>query len=305
MSEKDDSRRRTQLRRFEFLEWKLFWEGRLTRSDIEGAFGISTPQASVDLRNYREVAPDSLDPTPRGYAPTPTFKPRYLVPSADRLLLQLRALLSSVIQARDIWFKEVPPVDVAPDIVRSVAPECLRPILRAIRQREAIEVHYQSLTSARRRAIAPHALVFDGQRWHVRAWCCENEDFRDFVLSRMDALGTTSSVDFDPADDLEWSRRVTLRLRPRKGLPPQQSSAIQQDYGFTDGGLDIEMRASLAFYFIRRMNLDLTPSDQLSAERLQIELENLREVTDAIATAKADAKAIIKARKANPMGQSA
>jgi len=35
-----------------------------------------------------------------------------------------------------------------------------------------------------------------------------------------------------------------------------------------DGRLDIEMRASLAFYFIRRMNLDLAEAQDLSPERL-------------------------------------
>ena len=35
----DTSRRPwTQNRRFEFIEWKLFWEGALNRSDLEGAF---------------------------------------------------------------------------------------------------------------------------------------------------------------------------------------------------------------------------------------------------------------------------
>lgn len=298
MSENDENLSWTQRRRFEFLEWKLFWEGRLTRSDLEGAFDISTPQASVDLRKYREIASENLEQTARGYAPTPAFTPRFLTLSADRLLLQLRAWLAEVIQPRDLWFREAPTVDVTPDIVRSVSPDCLQPILQAIREQKAIALRYQSLTSARTREIAPHALAFDGHRWHVRAWCCENEDFRDFVLSRMDQLGDMRAVSFDSAEDIEWTQLVTLRLRPREGLTDQQRSAVEKDYGFADGRLDIEMRAALAFYFIRRMSLDLEPSEQLSPQRLQIELENLQEVSAQIAVAKKQTQALVTARKA-------
>ncbi|MFC0804604.1 MULTISPECIES: helix-turn-helix transcriptional regulator [Sinorhizobium] len=294
MSESDDRRTWTQQRRFEFLEWKMFWENRVIRSDLESTFGISTPQASVDLRHYREIAPGNLESTARGYKPSPKFKPHFLIPSADRLLLQLRAALSSVIPRSDLWFREDPPVEVAPDIARSVSPECLRQILMAMRERVALDVRYHALTGARRRAIAPHALAFDGHRWHVRAWCCDNEDFRDFVLSRIDEIGETKPVQFDPEHDIEWATKVMLRLRPHRGLSPEQSKAIQLDYGMVDGRLDIEMRASLAFYFIRRMNLDLAESKELSPERLQIELENLGSVMAQIQEAKSRTKELVR-----------
>ena len=47
--------------RLEFIEWRLFWEGRLNRSDLEERFGISTPQASVDLRHYRKLAGANIE----------------------------------------------------------------------------------------------------------------------------------------------------------------------------------------------------------------------------------------------------
>jgi hypothetical protein len=298
MSEPADKRSWSQARRFEFLEWKMFWEDRVIRSDLETTFGISTPQASVDLRRYREVAPENMEATARGYRPSPSFTPRFYVPSADRLLLQLRALLSRVIPRQDVWFRDLPPVDIAPDITRDISADSLRPILRAMRERLALEVRYQSLSSSRRRAIAPHALAYDGHRWHVRAWCCERREFRDFLLSRMDALGEARPVEFDPEDDVEWNTRLTLRLRPRRELDAEKQSAIAKDFGMTRGRKDVEVRAALAFYFIRRLNLDLEPSDdpKLGPERLQIELENLAEVQAAVESLKADSRARIAAR---------
>ena len=37
---------------------------------------------------------------------------------------------------------------------------------------------------AETRLIAPHTLIYTGMRWHVRAYCEKNRDYRDFVLSR-------------------------------------------------------------------------------------------------------------------------
>ncbi|MCS0505145.1 WYL domain-containing protein [Ancylobacter mangrovi] len=280
----------------EFLEWKMFWEGRVIRSDLESAFDISTPQASVDLRRYREIAPNNMEQTARGYRPAAKFMPHFLKPSADRLLLQLRAFLSGVIPRKDIWFKDIPNVAIAPDIARDIPADCMRLILQVMRDREAIEIRYQSLTSSRRRMIAPHALAHDGFRWHVRAWCCENLEFRDFVLSRMDEFGSTSSVEYDSADDAAWHTRVVLRLRPHRGLSAQQRNAIEKDFGMTEGRRNVEVPACLAYYLIRRLNLDLPTTIQLTPERLQIELENLDEIHEQINQAKIHTKLLIAKR---------
>ena len=39
-------------RRYEFIEFRLYWQGRINRSDLMEVFGISVQQASKDLSNY-------------------------------------------------------------------------------------------------------------------------------------------------------------------------------------------------------------------------------------------------------------
>ncbi|MFB0611780.1 helix-turn-helix transcriptional regulator [Aurantiacibacter poecillastricola] len=292
----DDKRPWTQTRRFEFIEWKLFWEGALNRSDLEETFEISTPQASVDLRRYRELAGHNIeyDGTSRSFRPTPDIKPSFLKASADRLLIQLRALLTGALPRREVWFRDLPSIDMAPDIARHVDAECLRLILNAIRTKQCVDVRYQSLTNSRTRQIAPHALAFDGYRWHVRAWACDRDDFRDFVLTRIDQIDAGPKADFDPADDLEWNTKITLDLRPHAGLTQEQSLAIERDYAMEDGRREIEVRLSMAYYFIRRMNLDLT---DLPPARAQICLQNLSEVLQAIEQARTQARQRIVDRK--------
>lgn len=287
----DDENRRswTQIRRFEFIEWKLFWEGLLNRSDLEDQFDISTPQASVDLRNYREEAGENItyDATVKSFVPAPDLKPRFLKASADRLLLQLRAWMTGALPREDLWFKTLPPVAIAPDIVRHVEPKMLRAILRAIQRKEAINVLYQSLTNTRWRMVAPHALAFDGYRWHMRAWACDRGDFRDFVISRVQKIGKSGAASYDVADDIEWNTITTLRLCPHPGLSDEQAAAIRRDYGMKGNCRSIEVRLSLAYYFIMRMNLDLA---DLPPQRAQVSLENLSEVKEQIEKARAETK---------------
>ena len=80
-------------KRLEFIEFRLFWEGGINRSDIMERFGVSVPQASKDLSLYEERAPGNLvyDRREKRYFASPGFKPVFLKPDADRYLTQLRS----------------------------------------------------------------------------------------------------------------------------------------------------------------------------------------------------------------------
>jgi len=47
-------------RRYEFIEFRLFWQGRINRGDLMDAFGVSTQQASLDLNAYIDQANRNL-----------------------------------------------------------------------------------------------------------------------------------------------------------------------------------------------------------------------------------------------------
>ncbi|MGA9795906.1 MAG: WYL domain-containing protein [Rhizomicrobium sp.] len=281
-------------RRFEFIEWRLYWAGRVNRSDVEDKFDVSTPQATNDFRAYQELHPENIfyAPSERSYLPTEHFKPAYLPLSADRYLLQLDAILNGAIAPSVTWFGSVPPATVVEDIVRSVRPATLRSILRAIEQQHELRIDYQSLTKRSDRVIAPHAIAFDGHRWHARAWCAKNREFRDFVLSRIvDIAPRTQPSASNPNHDREWTTFVELKIIPHPKLSEAQKNAIALDYGLQDGFRYVKTRAALAFYLIKSFNLDLREG-QISPERQQICLENYDEVEATRARAKEEARSI-------------
>jgi hypothetical protein len=286
-------------RRFEFIEWRIYWTGRVNRKDIEDRFGVSSPQASVDLRSYEENAPGNIfyDSTKKTFVASDEFVPRFLTVSADQYLLQLNAIQNGAVQPNDTWFSSLPPAAVMQTVIRSVDPLTLREILRAIEKRYEIDVTYQSLTKTRQRTIAPHSIAFDGHRWHTRAWCTKHAEFRDFVLTRILSIGESRPSDANPSDDMEWNTLVELNITAHPGLAEEQKRAIEHDFGIKDGSLKIKTRLALAFYFIKRLNLDIDDKT-ISPARKQIFLTNLPQIEEANRLAIEETRVRVASRKA-------
>jgi hypothetical protein len=280
--------------RLEFIEFRLVWEGRINRSDIRQRFGVTVQQATSDLQLYERIVPANVqyDRNAKTFVPGPRFEPYFLKPVADRQLLQLAAITNGLVDARETWFSELPPVGVVPNLPRSVPTLTVRWILEAIRKRSAIDVGYQSVKrpDVIRRTLAPHALGYDGTRWHARAWCPKNRGFRDFVLSRITDTGPLSPSPVDADLDLEWSTRVDLVLVPNPALGEGARRSLAKEFNMTRGRLRLSTRVAMAFYTRQHLNLDLA----LRPERQQLVLSNAEEVDAACADAQAAALAALR-----------
>jgi len=249
--------------RLEFIEFRLFWEGRVNRSDLMEQFGISVNQASSDLNRYIALAPENMvyDKSVRTYVRAPEFTPHFSEPDASKYLTQLRSVSEGILDREDAWITELPPFASAPTPVRGVNPATLRSVVGAIRRSEAIEVKYQSLScpEPRWRWIAPHAIAFDGFRWHTRAFCLTDECFKDFLFSRILKIRGSRESEASPADDRDWHSVVTLEIGPHPELSETQAKVIALDYGMRGGKAKIKVRRALLYYALRRLGLDTDP----------------------------------------------
>src|SRR4051812_492407 len=95
--------RRGPEQRLEFIEYRLFWEGAVNRSDLMDRFGVSVPQASNDLTMYRQLAPQNVtyDLSGKRYVPTAAFQPKFLKPNPDRYLAQLKAMSDGILDLEE------------------------------------------------------------------------------------------------------------------------------------------------------------------------------------------------------------
>jgi hypothetical protein len=267
--------------RLEFIEFRLFWDGQLNRSDLTEKFDISVPQASMDLARYQSLAPHNLhyDRQLKTYVAASSFKPVVSTPTARQYLSQLRSIADEVLEQNDTWMGWIPPFEVVPLVRRQLGVQILHFATEAIRKSQSIRVNYQSFSRPRPtwRWLTPHALGFDGFRWHVRAWCHEHRDFRDFVLARFLAVRESKPHTVDSSADREWHTKVTLRIGPHPRMNEAQRRAIERDFGMTNGAVSIVSRVCLSYYVERQLALDLEP-EQVPPGRQQIVLLNRAEV---------------------------
>ena len=250
--------------RLEFIEVRLFWEGHVNRSDVMEQFGLSVNQASSDLNRYIGFAPDNMvyDKSARTYVRGLGFKPVFNKLDAGRYLAQLRSVADGILDQDDCWIAGLPAYDSAPTPARGVNPATLRSVADAIRRSEAIEVQYQSLSNPepRWRWIAPHAIAFDGFRWHARAFCVTDEAFKDFLLSRILDIRGLRESNVLVENDQDWHSSVTLEIGPHPALSDTQAKVIALDYGMKGDKAEIKVRRALLYYALRRLGLDTDPS---------------------------------------------
>ena len=245
-------------RRLSFIAERLGWEGRINRADLVARFGISPNQATADLKRFAEANPGALHYDI--HARTYTAGRRPLVPDAAaalRLLQQLQLVAEGVMPATDALLSAPIPVDTADLPPRRVSPGTLAAVIAAIQKRQVLLATYQSFSTPepRPRLLEPHALVFDGFRWHARARDAEEDLFKDFVLGRLSHVRLGGEAQRDPMTDTAWNTCVTLVLAPHPGLSPNQRAAIAADYGMRRGRLSIRVREATLFYAKRRLGL--------------------------------------------------
>jgi hypothetical protein len=135
--------------RLQFIDFRLRWERRINRMDLTEHFGISVPQASLDIAKYTELAPSNLtyDRSFKTYTAAPNFHPLYQRSSAQHYLAELLATKMGVIEPTASFIGSVPETDWAPSPWRTINEQTVEAVVRAIRQQEAIWVSYQSMTS--------------------------------------------------------------------------------------------------------------------------------------------------------------
>ena len=248
--------------RLEFIEFRLFWEGGVNRADIIDRFKVSVPQASKDLTHYREIAPDNLryDASLKRYFASETFEPKYLRPDASDYLMQMAAKDLAPYAASQSWVAQPLASATIPQPKRMIDPGMLRRLIGVIRAKRSIEIRYQSLNPDKPkpqwRRITPHAFCFDGMRWHARAFCHDNRDFRDFMLPRIVGIRGDGEVGLSPDKDQAWHETYRIRLKPHPAFSEEQKRAVASDYGMKDGEFEVPMRLAMLFYFMKHQRLD-------------------------------------------------
>lgn len=270
------------LMRYRLIEIVALWEGRLTTNHLCNSFGIARQQASKDINAYlRDIAPGNLiyDSKLKGYKPSSVFSPKVTSGLADEYLHVLSSTkdFAHTFSQLDLGFAHT---EMLTPPLRQVNSIILRALVQAARESKKIDMGYVSLTSPdeESRIIAPHTLVCTPLRWHVRAYCEKNREYRDFVLSRFRGVnGMEGYAEMTKKQDKRWNTNVNIILVPDSRLSDYQKAVIAEDYNMIEGQRVIPVRSALIPYAVQALNLDLAKIEA-RPEAQQIVVANLDEV---------------------------
>ncbi len=225
-------------KRLEFIESKLFWEGTFNRKDLIDTFGVSVPQTSVDIKSYRNKAPGNVyyDKSKKQYLITSKFVPIFGPIDAHSYLSELSMFSGGLLKKEDLKMGYIPDISVVPSLDRAVESIVLRKIIKALKDKKAVHIQYQSMSrpSPVWRWLAPHAFAFDGFRWHVRGYCELAEEFRDFILGRIIDVRNLKKTTIESTDDHKWNQFVTIKIAAHPELTPDQQKIIEKEYNMQE-----------------------------------------------------------------------
>ncbi|CAM4338227.1 WYL domain-containing protein [Vibrio agarivorans] len=268
-----------RLNRYRLVEIIALWEGRLTTNHLCQCFDIGRQQASKDINTYlSDIAPGNLeyDLKLKGYRPTSMFRPVLTSGNAEDYLnlLAFNQRLVSKGSHFDWGFDRIASVSSPP---RNIKPVILQSLVKAISQQQRLEIEYLSLGNPHPevRVISPHTLVQTPLRWHVRAYCEKNRDYRDFVISRFsgqpDLIGVSENLQ---DDDDDWFTPVDIELIPDQRLNEHQQRLVEIDFGMDNGELKLRTSLALLNYDLSMLNLSVYKVD-VSPEVQQLSIRNV------------------------------
>lgn len=263
-----------QKQRLAYIDFKLYFTGMATRSEIVSHFELGLAAATRDIKLYKDLAPENMeyDNVEKKYFITTKFKPLFKH-DARRTLIKLANNISDGFDA--IGDTSFPIESPSPLNVPNI--DIIAKLSQAIIHNKPINVIYTSLSSGSgARELVPHSIVDNGLRWHLRAFDRKTKSFRDFVLTRITKvtiLAQTPNSDEGKLEDHQWMRMVPLQIIPHPNNV-EHPTAIKLDFGMEDGMLEVNVRAAMAGYLLRRWNVDCSESGELSGPEYQLFLRN-------------------------------
>lgn len=146
-----------------------------------------------------------------------------------------------------------------------VSPNVFSALFRAARRQTGVRIVYRSMSQPHgaERIIFPHAFVRAPRRWHVRAWCAQRREFRDFTLGRIDSAELLVQASEHPASmDDAWHRILELVIVAHPKLSPEQQDMIAHEYFPGARAMRLRVRECLAAYAIQDLRLSLDAAMQ-------------------------------------------
>lgn len=249
--------------RLRFIEFCLFWEEKISRPRIKEQFGISSQQASSDIKKYKELFPHNIEYSleQRRYLKTNKFTLAYLKSASDEYVHFLESVAQKNLTQKETWIKEFPVIDSVVIASRKTGDKVFKNLIHAMNGGMSVEIQYTAITSTNSsiKRITPLSLGGDGNRWHLRAYNHDGDRYSDYVLSRITKASQFENSNATLKDDTAWNTFVTIQIEPHSKLKQNKQDALEYEYRMKNGSFNVRCRKAMLFYYLRRYGFDPRP----------------------------------------------
>ncbi|MGB5446874.1 MAG: WYL domain-containing protein [Psychromonas sp.] len=253
---------------FQLIDALLMWEGQFNASDLKELLSVSRSTAQNSISIYKKQFPNhyTYSQSAKTNLVSECFSAHYWQGNF-RDYQQFLGKKSS---------HNLTDLDTVCSLHNPLHHKTLRLLNHACRKKLTLEVDYGSLSDAGNvdgRIIAPHNIVMDGLRAHVRAYCFKNNAYRDFIVGRfrsMPIIEDKAAAGIGAEFDENWNSNVALIICADPALSQSQKENIEMEYQMQNGQRIVETPIALLPYVIKRLRLD-TRQQSPEAQQLIIE----------------------------------
>ncbi|HEK1094884.1 TPA: WYL domain-containing protein [Proteus mirabilis] len=243
--------------RLAFIDFKIFYTGALSRTDITSEFDISEITATRIISKYKELREKNLyyDNKSKKFELNELEYQSLVDFSSEDALKMLSEGFdkNKFVRSRNIIRYENIGFIQSPLEKNKVAI-----ITRAIFNKNKIKIKYNSTTSNNKenRILSPLVILFDGRNWIFRAYHEDSDTeikYKNFNFSRIiEAEKTNESIDYNQTldyDDL-WNMNLPIELEINPNLKKQKKDEIKRDFGINSLDNKVLMTSRAAFVWI-------------------------------------------------------
>jgi len=264
--------------RLEYLEFMLRFRGWVSRADLTERFGLSDAATTRDIRLYKDFAENNLQlnqKTKKYEINEKAFKPLFEL-GIETALTKIKTTKISEALGMSAF-------DGILCVPRLSFPKIdyLSIITRAISGKKQLKISYGSVEKGKsEKIIIPHGIFDNGIHWYMRAYDVVKGTYRTYALTRVYSIEIDSVADINTSieiinSDFQWNRMVKLELVPhpnRKNVSCPET--IEHDFNMEGGCLIVNVRATVAGYWLHHWNVDCTEDHSLEGYNYQLWLNN-------------------------------
>lgn len=256
--------------RLTFVEFCLTILGEFKKAYFTLVFDTKEAQHTKDIRLYKQLNGSNVvySTSQKRYLPSANFQPMLISTALNELIAYQHHVEDKIKQRQKV--SPFPPLlSVRSPFNQETSVETWRLINNAIYQKYALNIEYAGYRKPSRSLnIAPLALVYNGFRWHVRAYSVDSEKYRDFALPRIRYIQVDTKLEvenYSLSKDPAWNNIVELHFTLNPKLrDPEQIKTAEIEFGLIGGKKTVQCRECEIQHCLRLAGINLSNNDSQS-----------------------------------------